>query len=238
MLTVRVQYPIVSAFLLFAVVSCSEDTVMLDTIPPRITISHPTGGIVVSNEVPIIVHAEDNEDISKVQFYIDDTLIAEDLEEPYEQIWYSGFWEGGVEHQITAIAHDNNGNQMESDPTGVTLQENSKYKPIITAPDEEQIFSTYLVDYSWDPVPGARGYTLKIRIPGYELDYDLCDDGTIDACYVWVSEPTYSKRLPFNKCCYWGVPIDVFVSVRAYWTSYLQSEWSDERHIICLTELE
>ena len=234
--TEQVKYLIVAIILLFALASCSEDTVIPDTIPPRVTISQPTPGIVVSNEVPINVYAEDNEGISKVEFYIDYVLIAEDVEEPYDQIWYSGFWEGGVEYQIIAIAYDINGNQKESDPIVVALQENSKYVPIINSPDEDQLFLTMDVDYSWDPVPGARGYILKISIPGYELNYNLCDDGTVNDCYVRVSETTYSKRLPFLNCCYFGIPIDVYISVRAYWTSYNLSEWSEERKIVYQAE--
>ena len=234
--TIKIQNLFVSVFLLFALVSCSEDTVMPDTTPPRVTISQPAPGIVVSGEVLISASAEDDESISKVQFFIDDVLIAEDMEEPYDQIWYSGFWDGGIEYSIVAIAHDMSGNQKESDLIVVTVEEDSKYIPILTAPDEDQVFSTLEVDYSWDPVPGARGYTLKIRIPDYELDYLMCNDGTGDACFVWVLETSYSKRLPFYYCCYWGVPIDVYVSVRAHWTSYHQSEWSEERRIVSLIE--
>ena len=222
--------------LLFVLVSCSEDAATPDTIPPRVSISYPAAGTIVSDEVLISAYAEDNEDISKLQFFIDDALIAEDMEEPYDQIWYSGFWEGGVEYSIRAIAHDINGNQKESDPIVVTLQENSKYQPVITTPEEDQEFPTYTIDYSWNPVAGARGYILRIRIPGYELDYGICDDGTDDACFVWLTDTCCSKRLPFTICCYRGITIDVFISVKAYWTSYDQSDWSEERRIVYYAE--
>lgn len=220
----------------FAIVSCSENAIVPDTIPPRVSISQPTSGIVVSYEVPISVYAEDNEGISKVQIFIDGNLIAEDADEPYDQIWYSGYWAGGEEYQINAVAHDMNGNQKKSSPIIVRIEEGAKYKPTLITPIDTQSISSYLVDYSWEPVPGARGYTLKISIPGYELDYSYCNDGTEDVCFVWVDETTYTKRLPFNRCCYWGIPIDVYVSVRAYWTSYLQSEWSEEHHLVYYLE--
>ena len=55
-----------------------------DTTPPTVSITSPVSGQSVNEIVTITVTTQDNEGISKVEFFIDDSLVLTDTESPYE----------------------------------------------------------------------------------------------------------------------------------------------------------
>ncbi len=76
-----------------------------DLTPPTVSISSPSGGAVVSGNVNIQASASDNVGISKVEFYIDDTLYSTDTSAPYEFLWNSTYFTNDY-HAIKVIAYD------------------------------------------------------------------------------------------------------------------------------------
>ena len=60
-----------------------EEEIEEDTTPPTVSISSPVSGQTVNEIVTITVTTQDNEGISKVEFFIDDSLVLTDIESPY-----------------------------------------------------------------------------------------------------------------------------------------------------------
>ena len=106
-----------SLFLIF--VSCergwirnlisSEDEIA-DTIGPTVVISSHTSGQTVSEIIMIVVDTEDDGGISKVEFFIDGSLVLTDTESPYQYDWNTTQYESNSEHIIKVISYDNSGN--------------------------------------------------------------------------------------------------------------------------------
>ena len=84
-----------------------------DIIPPTVTISSHTSGSVVSGLVKIIVNTSDEEGISKVEFYINNSLVFTDLEEPYEYEWNTNDYNDNSDHDIKVLSFDNMNNSAE-----------------------------------------------------------------------------------------------------------------------------
>ena len=77
-----------------------------DTTPPSVSITSVTAGSTVNEIVTITVDADDNEGISKVEFYINDELIETDTEYPYEYVWNTTEYDNGTEHTLRVVAYD------------------------------------------------------------------------------------------------------------------------------------
>ena len=106
-----------SLFLIF--VSCergwirklisSEDEIA-DTIGPTVVISSHASGQTVFDIITLTVDTEDDGGISKVEFFIDDSLVLTDTESPYQYDWNTTQYESNSEHIIKVISYDNSGN--------------------------------------------------------------------------------------------------------------------------------
>jgi Tol biopolymer transport system component len=89
---------------LLFILSC-EDKVEKDTTPPSLTIISPSNGETISDKVVIKVTTEDDKEISKVEFYIDDSLHVTDGNSPYEYEWDTFPYKNG-EHSIKISSYD------------------------------------------------------------------------------------------------------------------------------------
>ena len=89
------------------ILSCEDkkDTVEKDTTPPSLTIISPSTGETVSDIVVIKVTTEDDKEVSKVEFYIDDSLHVTDENSPYEYEWDTFPYKNG-EHSIKISSYD------------------------------------------------------------------------------------------------------------------------------------
>ena len=106
-----------SLFLIF--VSCergwirnlisSEDEIA-DTIGPTVVISSHTSGQTVFEIITLTVDTDDDGGISKVEFFIDDSLVLTDTESPYQYDWNTTQYESNSEHIIKVISYDNSDN--------------------------------------------------------------------------------------------------------------------------------
>ena len=109
------------------VFSCEEE-VEEDTTPPTVSIQSPITNQSINEIVTIIVETDDNEEISKVEFYIDDSLYYTDTESPYEYEWNTTQYDDNSEHIVKVISYDNSGNLTESQPI-VLIIDNSTSVP-------------------------------------------------------------------------------------------------------------
>ena len=107
--------------------SCDEPTED-DTTPPTVSISSPVSGQTVSEVVTISVTTNDNDEISKVEFFIDNSLAYTDSESPYEYEWNTTTYENGSEHTVKVISYDASDNSTESQPI-MLIVDNSESFP-------------------------------------------------------------------------------------------------------------
>ena len=107
-------YPLLSV--LFLIYWGCEEEQEEDTTPPIVSISSHSSGQSVNEIVTIIVTTQDNEGISKVEFFIDDSLVLTDTESPYQYDWNTTQYEDNSEHIVKVISYDNSDNSTESQP--------------------------------------------------------------------------------------------------------------------------
>ena len=88
----------------------------VDTTPPTVSISSHSSGQSVNEIITITVTTQDNEGISKVEFFIDDSLVLTDTESPYQYEWNTTQYEDFSEHIVKVISYDNSDNSTESQP--------------------------------------------------------------------------------------------------------------------------
>ena len=88
--------------------SCEEE---VDTTPPTVSILLEAGQS-VNEIVTIVVETNDNEGISKVEFFIGESLVLTDTESPFEYQWNTTQYDDGSEWKEWAIK--NRINQVES----------------------------------------------------------------------------------------------------------------------------
>jgi hypothetical protein len=81
-----------------------------DTTPPTVSLSAPASGATVSgSSVSLAATASDNVAVTKVEFYVDSTLVNSDTTSPYAYTWNSTTVANGA-HTIQAKAYDAAGN--------------------------------------------------------------------------------------------------------------------------------
>ena len=92
--------------------SC-EEKVEEDTTPPTVSISSHSSGQTVNMIVTITVTTNDNDAISKVEFFIDSSLVFTDSESPYEYDWNTTTYNDGS-YTVKVISYDPSDNATES----------------------------------------------------------------------------------------------------------------------------
>jgi hypothetical protein len=94
-------------------------TIRIDTVPPQVQITSPSGGLTVSvGTVRVTANASDNVGIARVRFYADGRLIATDTSAPYEATWQAGLIGN---HTLRADAEDLAGNITQSSTVNVLV---------------------------------------------------------------------------------------------------------------------
>lgn len=85
----------------------------IDTNPPTLNILQPKAGSTVSKTIDIKAEATDESGISKVEFYINNKLVATATTQPYTYRWNTRSVKDGW-HTITVKAYDNAGNTAQT----------------------------------------------------------------------------------------------------------------------------
>jgi Leucine-rich repeat (LRR) protein len=121
-------YPLLSVLFLIYWGCEEEQEEVVDTTPPTVSISSHSSGQTVNEIITITVTTQDNEGISKVEFFIDDSLVLTDTESPYQYEWNTTQYEDNSEHIVKVISYDNSDNSTESQPIMLTV-DNSTSTP-------------------------------------------------------------------------------------------------------------
>jgi hypothetical protein len=91
----------------------------VDTTPPTASIASPTGGN-VSGTVTVNANAADNVGVSRVEFYVNGSLVGTDAAAPYQYSWNTAALANGSA-TLSAKAFDAAGNSAQSAAVSVTV---------------------------------------------------------------------------------------------------------------------
>ena len=143
-----------------------------DTTPPTVSISSHSSGQTVNEIVTITVTTQDNEGISKVEFFVDDFLVLTDTESPYQYVWNTTEYEDG-EHIVKVISYDNSVNSTESQPIMLNIDNLS------SSPQSSQITSIvfdnggFTITWKKSTDEDFNSYQLERSIESEMNDYEV-----------------------------------------------------------------
>jgi uncharacterized protein (TIGR02145 family) len=143
---------LLSLQIIFFILSCSNDNnTNPDTESPIVIIAYPldNSSFVSGVTINIVAEAEDNDEVSFVQFYIDGVNSHEDSAEPYEYNWDTTSLNG--DFTIYAIAIDNSENTAISDIVNVTVDNDGEmpYLPSDPNPQSGSNNTSIYTNLSW-----------------------------------------------------------------------------------------
>jgi hypothetical protein len=93
----------------YAAMVTVNNVVISDSQPPVVSVTSPTNGARVVNQVQISVAASDNVGVAQVSIYVDGVLLSTDTSAPYTYTWSAKRVASGT-HTISAKAWDAAGN--------------------------------------------------------------------------------------------------------------------------------
>ena len=100
-----------------------------DTSPPLVTLVNPTDKTIVQDTVNVQIFAQDNDGVSSVELFLNNSSVVVLTESPYEWAW-STFDSGeDVDISITAKATDNTENSNQTEPIKVTIDNFDNVNP-------------------------------------------------------------------------------------------------------------
>jgi hypothetical protein len=109
-------------------------TITADIVAPTVALSSPGNGSNVQNTVNVSASASDNTAVSRVEFYLDGTiLLGTGTTSPYSISWNTTLTPAGS-HTLTAIAYDTAGNARTSASRTVIVKDVTKPTVAITSP--------------------------------------------------------------------------------------------------------
>jgi len=130
----------------------------IDNIPPSGMVTYPYAGQNVNGIIEIQTEVYDNIGISTVQFYINDSLMFIDDENPFEYEWNTLLFSEDEEHIITIIVSDFDNNNFENG-LSVTVNNNP-------FPDNDNIYPYASI---LNPVSGQT-ISDTISVTGFAMD--------------------------------------------------------------------
>lgn len=118
-------------FLSFVVIllisTCKETTKFeIDETPPNLSIPTPISGKTVSEICVIVVNTDDNVEIGRVEFYINDIIEKTQSESPFFYDWNTTKVEDG-DYIIKVISYDTSENFTESQPILLKVDNTDSY---------------------------------------------------------------------------------------------------------------
>lgn len=124
--------------------------VLYDTAGPVINVVNPIAGSVITESTAIRANVSDPAGVQRVEFYIDDLLVATNLTAPYNYTWDVTPFEDG-EYRIKLVAYDKL-SQSSTDTRLITLRKAPPPPPDTTGPS--------LTDLKYDGTALIDGITL------------------------------------------------------------------------------
>lgn len=104
--------------------------VMIDALPPKLTISNPAAGSYVSDPISIDVEASDAAGIKQVEFYVNGNLLGVKTAKPYSMVWDPNSVTESS-HVLKIVVIDNNGRISEKTNTISVVR--SPYAPRVVS---------------------------------------------------------------------------------------------------------
>lgn len=111
---------------IFLLLSTCSEPIEEDTIPPSLYIVVPIPNQILSELSVIVVNTDDNEGISKVEFYINDIIVKTQLESPFYYDWMTTQFVDG-DYTIKVISYDTSNNFTESQSILVKIDNSLSY---------------------------------------------------------------------------------------------------------------
>ena len=100
-----------------------------DTTAPLIEITNPADQGVLSDSVLVTIYASDNDAVNLVQLYINDSLVLDSAESPYQYSWNTKEYLEDEYHNLRARAVDFAGNDNQTSPVRVLIDNEDNVKP-------------------------------------------------------------------------------------------------------------
>ena len=100
-----------------------------DTTAPLVVITNPADQSTLSDSVLVTIYASDNDEVKLVQLYINDSLVLDSAEAPYEYIWDTKEYAEDEYHNLRARAVDYANNDNQTSPIQVTVDNKDNIKP-------------------------------------------------------------------------------------------------------------
>ena len=167
-----------------------EDKQEEDTTPPTVSISSHSSGQTVNEVVTIMVTTQDNKGISKVEFFIDDSLVLSDIESPYQYDWNTTTDENGSEHIVKVISYDTSDNTTESQPIMLIVDNFNAYPtPVELYPITYENNGLY-ISWSQNNDNDFHSYTLmgiggEMFTTNNHTDTSYTDTAEFSPCDLW-----------------------------------------------------
>ena len=215
-----VRYISLLLFIGLAFWGCEEEQ-QEDTTPPTVSISSPVSGQSVNEIVTIIVTTQDNEGISKVEFFIDDSLVLTDTESPYQYDWNTTQYEDNSEHIVKVVSYDNSDNSTESQPILLSVDNST------STPNGGNITS---VTYTLTEMTVEWEETTDGDFKDYKVLYSDTENGVKDTLTTYTDISTTSYTItefdPLIENWFWVQVTDTLglSSIGAGMTNSLDSE--------------
>jgi thermitase len=116
-----------------AVAAAKSMTSTADTAPPAASIAAPLDSSTVTALVPVNVTATDNVGVTKVELWVNSSLVGTDTSAPYAFSWDSSKV-GNGSHKVMARAYDASGNRSDSAAVSVYVSNTTTVTADITPP--------------------------------------------------------------------------------------------------------
>ncbi|MBN2602187.1 MAG: SUMF1/EgtB/PvdO family nonheme iron enzyme, partial [Candidatus Marinimicrobia bacterium] len=182
-----------------------------DTKPPKIKIIAPVAGYTATGPMRIVTTVKDNQGIMKVGFRVDNEIVEEVYNPPFETILNMGYWADGMIHRISAIATDNSENTALSQEIPVTVLESAYTSPFLVYPSDQMIIkSRSQILLKWKQLYGAKNYIVAIAkdrsFKNIALTYSVTDTFLITepltiGHYYWA----VTSQNPAEKWSAWSI---------------------------------
>ena len=118
----------------------------IDREPPTVEIFNPANGETVSDSQNVWIIAEDDDQVARVELYVDDSLLLTMTEQPWDCHWVTYVYANNSTHRLLAMAYDRQENKGVSDTVTVTVI-NSWITPL---PINDGFEGYAGGDYPWD----------------------------------------------------------------------------------------
>jgi hypothetical protein len=166
-------------------------TVTADIVAPTVALSSPGNGSNVQNTVNVSASASDNTAVSRVEFYLDGTvLLGTDTISSYSISWNTTLTPAGS-HTLTAIAYDTAGNAQTSASRTVIVKDVTKPTVAITSPAHGALVavrSTVTITATASDLNGVS------RVDFYVAGSLTCTDTVPPYVCVWTVPATAGKN--------------------------------------------